>query len=71
MDFGYPVLTSLIVFPLVAAAGLFLIKSPQVARAYTMGASILELILGIPLLTFKYSADFQFVEKGTGMNINY
>jgi NADH-quinone oxidoreductase subunit M len=63
LDFGYPVLTSLIVFPLVAAAGLFLIKSPQVARAYTMGASILELILGLPLLTFQHNADFQFVEK--------
>ncbi|MDR3640032.1 MAG: NADH-quinone oxidoreductase subunit M [Humidesulfovibrio sp.] len=63
MDFGYPVLTSLIVFPLVAAAGLFLIKSPQVARAYTMGASILELILGLPLLTFQHNAEFQFVEK--------
>jgi len=63
LDFGYPVLTSLIVFPLLAAAGLFLIKSPQVARAYTFGASILELILGLPLLTFKFSADFQFVEK--------
>ncbi len=63
MDFGYPVLTSLIVFPLVAAAGLFLIKSPQVARAYTLGASILELILGLPLLFFQFNADFQFVEK--------
>lgn len=65
MDFGYPVLTSLIVFPLVAAAGLFLIKSPQVARAYTMGASILELILGLPLLFFQFNADFQFVEKAS------
>ncbi|HWR04081.1 MAG TPA: NADH-quinone oxidoreductase subunit M [Humidesulfovibrio sp.] len=63
MDFGYPVLTSLIVFPLLAAAGLFLIKSPQVARAYTMGASILELILGLPLLFFNFNAEFQFVEK--------
>ncbi len=65
MDFGYPVLTSLIVFPLVAAAGLFLIKSPQVARAYTMGASVLELILGLPLLTFKFNADWQFVEHAS------
>jgi len=63
LDFGYPVLTSLIVFPLVAAAGLFLIKSPQVARAYTFGASILELILGLPLLTYQFNADFQFMEK--------
>ncbi|MDQ7835531.1 MAG: NADH-quinone oxidoreductase subunit M [Humidesulfovibrio sp.] len=63
MEFGYPVLTTLIVFPLLAAAGLFLIKSPQVARAYTMGASILELILAIPLLTFKHNAEWQFVER--------
>ena len=63
MEFGYPVLTTLIVFPLLAAAGLFFIKSPQVTRAYTMGASILELILAIPLLTFNHSADWQFVER--------
>ncbi len=63
MDFGYPVLTSLIVFPLVAAAGLFLIKSPQVARTYTFGASILELIFGLPLLRYRFIADFQFTEK--------
>ena len=63
MEFGYPVLTTLIVFPLLAAAGLFLIKSPQVARVYTMGASILELILAIPLFTFKHIADWQFVER--------
>jgi len=63
LEFGYPVLTTLIVFPLLAAAGLFLIKSPQVARVYTMGASILELILAIPLFTFKHIADWQFVER--------
>ncbi len=63
MEYGYPVLSALIAFPLVAAAGLFLIKSPQVARAYTFGASILELIIGIPLFTFKMNADWQFVEK--------
>jgi len=63
LDFGYPVITSLIVFPLLAAAGLFLIKSPQVARAYTLGASILELFIGLPLLSFQFNADFQFVEK--------
>lgn len=63
MDFGYPVLTSLIVFPLLAAAGLFLIKSPQVTRVYTMGASILEIILAIPLFNFQMNSEWQFVEK--------
>ncbi|BDQ36651.1 NADH:ubiquinone oxidoreductase subunit M [Pseudodesulfovibrio nedwellii] len=63
MDFGYPVLTILIAFPLVAACGLFFLRSPQVVRYYTMAASIIECLLAIPLTGFTMNAEFQFVEK--------
>lgn len=63
MDFGYPVLTCLIFFPLIAACGLFLIRGDAAARGYTMAVSIFELILAIPLLWFKHNPDFQFVER--------
>ena len=62
MDFGYPVLSCLIFFPLVAAFGLFLLRGEQVVRMYTMGVSIFELFLAMPLLWFKFSPDFQFTE---------
>jgi NADH-quinone oxidoreductase subunit M len=63
LDFGYPVLTSLILFPLIAACGLFLIRGDAAARGYTMAVSIFELILAIPLAWFKFNPDFQFVER--------
>ncbi len=63
MDFGYPVLTLLIVFPLVAACGLFFLRAPQVVRMYTLAVSLIELLLAIPLLNFQLNAEFQFVEK--------
>ncbi|WP_022662392.1 complex I subunit 4 family protein [Paucidesulfovibrio longus] len=63
MDFGYPVLTTLIVFPLLAAAGLFIIRGDAAVRMYTMIASIVELILAIPLYWFNFSSEFQFVER--------
>ena len=62
MDFGYPVLSSLIFFPLIAACGLFVLKGDGVIRMYTMIVSIFELILAIPLLKFTFNADYQFVE---------
>lgn len=63
MDFGYPVLTLLIAFPLVAACGLFFLRAPQVVRMYTFAVSIIELLLAAPLLDFQLNAEFQFVEK--------
>lgn len=63
MDFGYPVLTLLIFFPLVAACGLFFLKGSQVVRLYTMAVSLVELLLAIPTLGFEPNASFQFVEK--------
>lgn len=63
MDFGYPVLTLLILFPLVAACGLFFLRAPQVVRMYTFVVSVIELLLAVPLLGYKPNADFQFVER--------
>ncbi|CCH48040.1 complex I subunit 4 family protein [Pseudodesulfovibrio piezophilus] len=63
MDFGYPVLTVLIAFPMVAACGLFFLRAPQVVRMYTFAVSILELLLAIPLMNFQLNAEFQFVEQ--------
>ena len=63
MDFGYPVLTLLIFFPLVAACGLFFLKGSQVVRLYTMAVALVEIILAIPTLGFVHNADFQFVER--------
>ena len=63
MDFGYPVLTILILFPLVAACGLFFLRASQVVRMYTMAVSLIELLLAVPTLYYKHNADFQFVER--------
>ncbi|WP_338670194.1 complex I subunit 4 family protein [Pseudodesulfovibrio methanolicus] len=63
LDFGYPVLTILIAFPLIAACGLFFLRAPQVVRYYTMAVSLIECLLAVPLMGFKLNADFQFVEK--------
>ncbi|MES9995711.1 NADH-quinone oxidoreductase subunit M [Desulfovibrio aminophilus] len=63
LDYGYPVLSSLVVFPLLAAAGLFIIRGETVVRGYTLAASLFEIVLAIPLLSYKFNADFQFVER--------
>jgi len=63
LDFGYPVLTLLILFPLVAACGLFFLRAPQVVRMYTFVVSVIELLLAVPLLGYTPNADFQFVER--------
>ena len=64
MDFGYPVLSSLIIFPLLAAAGLFIIRGDQAVRMFTMVASIFEMVLGLPLLWFSTTTGgFQYVER--------
>ncbi len=63
MDFAYPVLSSLIFFPLVAALGLLFLRDDAVVRKYTLVVSILEILLAIPLAALKLNADFQFVER--------
>ena len=64
LEAPYPVLTSLIFFPLIACVILFFLKHDLVARMFTLAASVFELMLAIPLFNFKLgTADFQFVEK--------
>ena len=63
-DFGYPVLTSLIALPLIAAAALYFFKSETAIRAFTFVIGLLECLLCLPLFHFDMTtADFQFVEK--------
>ena len=63
IEAGYPVLSVLIFFPLVAAFGLFLIRNRTVVRYVSLAASLFEIVLAIPLLKFSLAtADFQFVE---------
>lgn len=63
MDFAYPVLSSLIVFPLVAALGLLLVRGDALVRKVTMVALIIEIVLALPLTAYHFNADFQFVER--------
>lgn len=58
-----PVLTLLIILPLVAAVALAFIKDELTIRRVTLGASIVELLLGLPLLGFVPGDGFQFVER--------
>ncbi len=64
IDAGYPVLTSLIAFPLVAAALLPIFRSEVMIRWFTLVVGLCEMALALPLLTeFDLSAaGFQFVE---------
>ena len=61
---GFPVITSLILLPLLGSAGLFFIKRPGYVRAWALGVSLVELILALPLLSFRLdTSHFQFVER--------
>ncbi len=64
-EVSYPVLTSLIFFPLLAAFGLFFIRNATAVRIFTLAVSVIEAMLSIPaFLYFKLgSAEFQFVER--------
>ncbi|MCJ7684464.1 MAG: NADH-quinone oxidoreductase subunit M, partial [Desulfobacteraceae bacterium] len=64
MAADFPVITVLILFPILGCVGLFFIKRPHVVRAYALGISMVELVLALPLLGFQLStSDFQFVER--------
>lgn len=64
-EVSYPVLTSLIFFPLFAAFGLAFIRNVTAVRIYTLVVSLIEVVLSIPFFFyFKLgTADFQFVER--------
>ncbi|WP_461209048.1 complex I subunit 4 family protein [Desulfocurvus sp. DL9XJH121] len=63
-DAGYPVLTTLIFFPLAAALPLVFYKTEKMIRLYTLVIGLCEMLLAIPLLTFELgTASMQFVEQ--------
>ncbi len=64
-EVAYPILTSLVFFPLVAAFGLFFFRGDSAVRIYTLIVSVIELLLSFPFfMGFKLgSAEFQFVER--------
>ena len=60
----FPVLTCLIVLPLLGCLGLLFFKNPQAIRCWGLGVSLAEILLALPLLHFRMgTADFQFVES--------
>ena len=61
---GFPVVTTLIVLPLVVAAALLVLRrNERTVRLVTLGAGILECLLALPLLSYAPNGPaFQFVE---------
>lgn len=58
-----PVLSLLIILPLAASLLIAFIKDDLTVRRVTLGVSILEILLALPLLQFSPDAGFQFVER--------
>ncbi|BBD06874.1 complex I subunit 4 family protein [Desulfovibrio ferrophilus] len=75
IDAGYPVLTTLIFFPLAATLPLLLYKTEKMIRWYTLVIGFCEMLLAAPLLGFELgTAKMQFVEKVPWVpewNLNY
>jgi NADH-quinone oxidoreductase subunit M len=64
LDSGFPILSAVIFFPLLACACLFFIERPQWVRVFTLIVSLVEVYLTLPLLKFEFgTAAFQFVER--------
>ncbi|MDL2259920.1 NADH-quinone oxidoreductase subunit M [Deltaproteobacteria bacterium OttesenSCG-928-K17] len=61
----YPVLTVLTFWPVVAAILLAFVKDDENVRRVTLAASLVEVALAWPLLSFQKIAGFQFVELHT------
>ena len=60
---GFPVLSALIFFPLLAAVGLFFLRDERTIRLYTLVVGLIEMGLAAPLFRFDLTtANFQFVE---------
>jgi len=60
---SFPVLTVLTFWPVVAAILLAFVKSDENVRRATLGASLVEVVLAWPLLTFQKIPGFQFLEQ--------
>ena len=64
IESDFPILTCLILLPLLGCLGLLFFKNPQAVRNWALGVSLGEMLLGLPLLQFRMeTADFQFVES--------
>jgi NADH-quinone oxidoreductase subunit M len=60
----FPILTCLILLPLLGCAGVFFIKTPVAVRRWALGVSLTEMLMGLFLLQFQLgTAEFQFVES--------
>ena len=64
VETSFPVLTAVIFFPLLICFFLFFIKDAAKVRAFTLAASLIEILLALPLFGFRFgTAEFQFVEQ--------
>jgi NADH-quinone oxidoreductase subunit M len=65
---GYPVLSVLIFFPLLAAGVLVFLKDEKTIRGYSFLVGLIEILLALPLLGFDMTTpDFQFMEQNLWM----
>ncbi|MFP4083956.1 MAG: NuoM family protein [Desulfonatronovibrio sp.] len=75
MNSSWPILSTLIFFPLAASLVLIFVQREKAVRQISLGVGIVEILLALPLLKFKLGyADFQFVEFIPWIehwNINY
>jgi NADH-quinone oxidoreductase subunit M len=63
-QFGFPVVTALIVLPLATAVALLFLRQERTMRVLTLVAGIVECLLCLPLLSYAPNgAAFQFVER--------
>ncbi|EGJ49952.1 NADH-quinone oxidoreductase subunit M [Desulfocurvibacter africanus] len=65
IDAGYPILSSLIFFPLLMCLVLAFVRSDELVRVITLAASVAEVLLALPLFGFDPAQGFQFVEQLT------
>ncbi|OQY47830.1 MAG: hypothetical protein B6240_05370 [Desulfobacteraceae bacterium 4572_87] len=60
----FPILTCLILLPLLGSLGFLFLKNPGAVRRWAMGVSLAEMLMGLFLLQFRMgTAEFQFVES--------
>ena len=67
LNTGFPLLSTLIFFPLLAAVILFFLRSDTTVRVFTLVVSIIECALTLPLIVGfdTTTAQFQMVEKAS------
>ncbi len=64
LNTGFPVLSALIFFPLIAAVVLFFLRGDNTVKVFTLLVSLIECVLVLPIIFgFESTAQFQFVER--------